>query len=109
MKERVKVTEHPHVVQVEGKYGRRAFVKGTRIPVSLVAFFFKTGSTPDEILLFYPHLTAAQVYDAISYYLDHQREIEEELQENEIERVLKGLGLTMDEDGRIREGSESEA
>jgi hypothetical protein len=33
----------------------------------------------DEILQHYRHLTPAQVHDALSYYFDHQAEIEEEI------------------------------
>jgi uncharacterized protein (DUF433 family) len=94
-------TEHPHIVQVEGICGGRPTIGGSRIPVWQIALMFKAGDTPEDILEAYPHLRAAQVYDAISYYLDHQDEIEQEIEENRIESVLKEHSLTMDEDGQV--------
>ena len=81
-------TEHPHIVQVEGICGGRPTVRGSRIPVWQIAVMFKAGDTPEDILEAFPHLTAAQAYDAISYYLDHQDEIEQEIEENKIENFL---------------------
>ena len=94
-------TEHPHIVQMEGICGGRPTIKGSRIPVWQVAGMFKSGDTPEDIMEAYPYLGAAQVYDAISYYLDHQDEIEKEIEENKGENVLKEYSLTMDEDGRV--------
>jgi uncharacterized protein (DUF433 family) len=57
-------------------------IKGTRISVSHIALLWKAGDAVEEIVRSYPHLKPAQVYDAISYYLDHQEEIEQEIQSN---------------------------
>ena len=38
--------------------------------------------TPEELVRDFPHLTLAQVYDALSYYYDNQPEIEKEIAEN---------------------------
>ncbi len=34
------------------------------------------GMDADEILTMYPHLTAAQVHDALSYYFDYKAEVD---------------------------------
>jgi hypothetical protein len=47
----------------------------------------------------YPHLQAAAVYDAISYYLDHQQEIEQEIAENRPEALMKKDSLQMNDRG----------
>jgi uncharacterized protein (DUF433 family) len=39
------------------------------------------GSSPEEIHFQYPHLSLAQVYAAISYYFDHQAEIDAEIEQ----------------------------
>jgi uncharacterized protein (DUF433 family) len=70
---------HPYIEHKADTCGGRAIVKGTRIEVSLIAWHYKQGRTVDEILQGYPHLTPAQVHDALSYYFDHQPEIEEEI------------------------------
>ena len=98
---KVETTDHPHIVKSEGVRGGRPVIRGTGITVDLIASFFKAGESVEDILLYYPQLNSAQVYDAISYYLDHQTEIEEYLQKNKIENVLKEFDLEMDERGVI--------
>ena len=70
---------HPYIEHKADTCGGRAIITGTRIAVSLIAWHYKQGRTVDEILQSYPHLTPAQVHDALSYYFDHQSEIEEEI------------------------------
>jgi uncharacterized protein (DUF433 family) len=69
---------HPYVTQKRGIQGGRPIIAGTRIPVSTIIIYYKQGKDVDEILELYPQLTAAQVYDALSYYHDYQEEIEKE-------------------------------
>jgi hypothetical protein len=38
--------------------------------------------TPEELVTLFPHLTLAQVYDALSYYYDHKAEIDRDLAAN---------------------------
>jgi uncharacterized protein (DUF433 family) len=70
---------HPYIEQKIDTHEGRPILRGTRIGVSLIAWQYKQGRTVDEILQHYPHLTPAQVHDALSYYFDHQAEIEEEI------------------------------
>jgi uncharacterized protein (DUF433 family) len=42
------------------------------------------GVTPEEILTHFPHLTLAQVFDALSYYADHQDAIHEIISQNAV-------------------------
>jgi uncharacterized protein (DUF433 family) len=49
----------------------------------------------DEILDAHPHLSAAAVYDAISYYLDHQAEIEQEILEGRLESLMEKYDNTI--------------
>ncbi len=82
-------TEHPHIVQVPGICDGRPTLKGTRISVCHLAQLYKAGNTVEEILQTYSYLPAAAVYDAISYYLDHQEEIEQEIADHRIEAENK--------------------
>lgn len=75
-------TEHPYVVRVRGICGGKPVIKGTRIAVWLIAGWFKQGHTPQEIQQMYPHLTQAQIHDALSYYYDHQAEVEKDIRDN---------------------------
>lgn len=69
-------TEHPHVERVPGVCGGEPKIKGTRIPVWIVAGWHVLGQSVDDIVALYPHLSAAQVHDALSYYYDHRAEVD---------------------------------
>ena len=46
------------------------------------------GLMPEEITRSLPHLTMAQVFDALSYYSDYQAEINVYIERNRIPREL---------------------
>jgi len=95
-------TDHPHIFKIEGVRDGRPIIRGTGVTVDLIATFFKAGESVEDILLYYPQLKSAEVYDAISYYLDHQMEVEEYLELNKIENVLREFDLGIDDRGVIR-------
>lgn len=92
-------TEHPHIERRPGVCGGSAVIEGSRIPVRLVVGFIKDGLSVEEILQSYTDLTPAQVHDAISYYYDHQDEIDRELADCELAAVEKKYGLKLDSRG----------
>ena len=98
----VEPTEHPYIVRVKGVCGGRPIIKGTRISVRHIAQLYKAGSPVEEILQVHPHLNAAAVYDAISYYLGHQQEIEQQITENRLEALMARYNMEMDEQGFLR-------
>ncbi len=59
-------TEHPHVIRSEQVMGGIPVLRGTRIPVRLIAQLYRAGDSVDDIVRSYPHLSAAAVHDAIS-------------------------------------------
>jgi uncharacterized protein (DUF433 family) len=88
-------TEHPYVERVPGVCGGVPIIKGTRIAVRLIAALVKSGLTPEDILRDYPHLSLAQIYDAVSFYFDHKEEIEGEVEENKIENIMQRYDLRL--------------
>jgi uncharacterized protein (DUF433 family) len=76
-------TEHPHIVKVADVCGGAATIRGTRVPVWVLVEYARGGHSPAELQEFYPHLTLAQIYDALSYWHDHPDEIEEEIRQNQ--------------------------
>ena len=101
MSSEIQPTEHPYIVRHPGIGNGEPIVKGTRIAVRLIAGYYKRGDAVEEVERDYPFLSAAAIHDAISYYLDHQAEIEALLAENQIEAVLRTTGLAMDAHGVI--------
>ena len=72
---------HPCVETVQSRSGPRAVIKGTRIGVDVIVGYNQAGYSPQEIARdVLPHLTLAQVYDALSYYKDHRAVIDQSLQ-----------------------------
>ena len=57
---------------------------GTRTSVRAIVSLWQLGIMPEEILNHLPHLTLAQVFDALSFYLDHQTEINEYIERNQV-------------------------
>jgi len=57
-----------------------AWISGTKVKVIEVAFDkLAHGSSPEEIHFQYPHLSLAQIHAALSFYYDHQTELDVEI------------------------------
>jgi uncharacterized protein (DUF433 family) len=59
-------------------------VNGTRTPVRAIAELWKFGVAPEEIMVRLPHLNLAQVFDALSYYQEHQNAIDADIVRNRV-------------------------
>ena len=70
---------HPYVERRPEVHGGRAVIKGSRFPVSSIVLNHRRGLSVDEILREFRQLAPAEVYDALSYYYDHQSEIDTEI------------------------------
>ncbi len=92
-------TEHPHIVRVATIGNGEPIIKNSRVSVRLIAEYYKAGLTVEEVQRDYPHLDPAAIYDAISYYIDHQDKIEALIEENRIENVLNRTGYYLRENG----------
>lgn len=69
------MTEHCYVVADERILGGEPIIKGTRTPVRAIVELWRLGIAPEEVPNRLPHVTLAQVFDALSYYSDNQDEI----------------------------------
>lgn len=80
----VTTTEHIYIVREDNILSGEPIIKGTRTPVRAIVEIWRLGVTPEEIPSRLPHLTLAQVFDALSYYSDHQDEINAHIERNRI-------------------------
>lgn len=64
--------------------GGEPIIDGTRTSVRAIVGLWRLGVIPEEIPTHLPHLTLAQVFDALSFYLDHQTEINEYIERNQV-------------------------
>lgn len=81
-------TEHFYIVTDEDILSGEPIIKGTRTPVRAVVELWRQAVAPEEIPAHLPHLTLAQVFDALSYYSDHQEEINAHIERNRIPEEL---------------------
>lgn len=77
-------TRHRYITKNRDILSGEPVVLNTRTPVRAIVELWKMGLSPEEITERLPHLSLAQVFDALSYYSDHQDEIEHYISENQI-------------------------
>ncbi len=78
---------HYHIITRRDICGGRPIIKGTRTSVDNIAGYYRLGLTPEEIKRELPHLSLAQVFDALAFYFDHKKEIDREM-EHDLEEVV---------------------
>lgn len=76
------VTSNPEIL------GGEPIIEGTRTSVRAIVGLWRLGTMPEEISTHLPHLTLAQVFDALSFYLDHQIEINQYIEQNQVPNEL---------------------
>jgi uncharacterized protein (DUF433 family) len=81
-------TEHCYIVMDDRILSGEPIIKGTRTPIRAIVELWRLGIAPEEIPSRLPHLTLAQVFDALSYYSDHQDEINVYIERNRIAEEL---------------------
>lgn len=73
------ITRNPEILNGE------PIIIGTRTSVRAIVGLWRLGITPEEIVITHlPYLTLAQVFSALSFYLDNQPEINEYIEKNRI-------------------------
>lgn len=77
-------TEHLYIVSDDQILGGEPIIKGTRTPVRAVVELWRQGVASEEIADHLPHLTLAQIFDALSYYSDHTEEINAHVERNRV-------------------------
>ncbi len=80
----VTVTEYKYIIKDEEILGGEPVIKGTRTPVRAIVENWRLGLSPEEIVIHLQHLTLAQVFEALSYYSDHQEEINKYIEKNQM-------------------------
>jgi len=80
----MQATKHRYIVSNTEILSGEPIIVGTRTPVRAIVELWRQGIMPEEIPGQLPHLTLAQVFDALSYYSDHQTEINIYIERNRI-------------------------
>ncbi|MBI3912575.1 MAG: DUF433 domain-containing protein [Chloroflexi bacterium] len=69
-------TKHAYIVKRRGARGAVAEIKGTGLDVWAIVGYHRLGKNAEQIQQIFPHVSLAQIYDALSYYYDHPSEID---------------------------------
>jgi uncharacterized protein (DUF433 family) len=77
-------TEHIYIVRDEKILSGEPIIRGTRTSVRAIVETWRMGIPLEAISNGLPHLTLAQIFDALSYYSDHQDEINVYIEQNRI-------------------------
>ena len=77
-------TDHLYIARDDSILNGEPIVKGTRTPVRAMVEIWRMGVAPEDITTHLPHLTLAQVFDALSYFADHQAEIAGHIERNRV-------------------------
>ena len=88
---------YPHITRQPGISGGEPIIRGTRISVRHIMERVQAGQSVSDILAALPHVTPAQVHAALSYYFDHQAEIDRLIAESRPEQVIARHGLRLKE------------
>ena len=80
----VQTMKHRYIVRDDQILSSEPIIEGTRTPVRAIVELWRQSLLSDEIPSHLPHLTLAQVFDALSYYSDHQVEINAYIESNRI-------------------------
>lgn len=80
----LQATEHHYIVKDDDILSGEPIIKGTHTPVRAIVETWRMGVAPEEIPIGMPHITLAQVFNALSYYSDHQSEINIYIERNRI-------------------------
>ena len=77
-----------YVIRNTDSSSQEPVIIGTRTSVRAIVGLWRLGVMPEEILNHLPHLTLAQVFDALSFYLDNQDEINGHIERNQVPEEL---------------------
>ncbi|MBD1867706.1 DUF433 domain-containing protein [Cyanobacteria bacterium FACHB-471] len=84
----VQATKYLYVVRDDEILHGEPIIQGTRTPVRAIVETWRMGVAPEEIPRGMPHLTLGQVFGALTYYSDHQDEINYYIEKNRIPEEL---------------------
>ena len=89
---RITRTKHPYIVKRRSARGAIAEIRGKGLDVWAIVGYHRLGNNAERIQEIFPHLSLAQIYDALSYYYDHPDEIETILDRQHLDRA-KALAI----------------
>lgn len=85
-------TGHRYVIKDPLILSGEPIIAHTRTPVRAIVELWRQGNSPEEIPTHLPHLSVSQVFDALSYFSDHQAEVQNYIDRNRVPDNCPGPG-----------------
>lgn len=82
---------HPYITSQKDVGDGKPIILGTRTRVSNIVAYYKLGLSPEDLAREFHHLSLSQIHDALSYYYEHQADIDREIDEESEENIKKLL------------------
>lgn len=82
---------HPYITSDKDIGDGKPIIAGTRTRVSNIIAYHKLGLSPEELACEFPHLSLAQIHDALSYYYENQQTIDKEIDEESEDNIKEYL------------------
>ncbi len=76
--------QYRYIESKPGVVGGEPVIIGTRVSVRAIVLAWRRGVALEEMTEHYPHITLAQIFEALSYYSDNQEEINGYIERNRI-------------------------
>lgn len=74
------IVKHPYIVTNEAISQGSAIIQGTRVRIiDIIIEYEYLGWDPDTIAAEHPQLTLAQIHDALSFYYENRKKIDQEI------------------------------
>ena len=73
--------QHPYITNRDDIGRGQPIISGTRTRVKNIIAYYRLGYSPEELAREFPHLTLAQIYDALSFYHENPSKIDKEIEE----------------------------
>jgi uncharacterized protein (DUF433 family) len=84
-------TLHRYITTDPAVCDGKPIIAGTRTRVVQIAVEYdRLGWTPDEIVEAHPHLTLAEVHDALSYYYEHRMALDGDIMAGQADMTYLG-------------------
>lgn len=73
-----------YIITDEKLLNGEPIIRGTKTPVRAIVEMWRLGVAPEEIPTHLPHLTLAQVFDALRYYAENQQVVNAHIEANRV-------------------------
>ena len=69
--------DYPRITRLSGINSGEPTIKGSKIPVRIIAGYYQMGMSEAEIMQGFPQLEPADIFSALAFYFDNKSEMDD--------------------------------